>query len=177
MEQELEKENLSSTVTEQEVKTSMPSLESLPRLEDLLKSENEIKASQKTTLEGLTAVKAETKAQDRTFARVEDQKKTFVKRRIKTITAVFGVAASLILAFVGFNLITLANLSKDIKTNTKTIQSQTEIVQNYIENNPAAVPPTGSFEISLNEPRDYDDDKKELSMLDKITILFRNLFG
>ena len=177
MDQELEKEHQVSTVTEQEVKTEMPSLDSLPRLEDLLKSEKEIKTEKKTTLEGLTQVKQETKLHDRTFARVEDQKKEFVKRRVKIVTGVFGTVVSLLLAFVGVNLITLATLSRDIKSNTKTIQSQTQLVENYMEQAPAQTPPNGSFEISLNEPRDYEDDKKELTLFDKITILFRNIFG
>ena len=34
-----------------------------------------------------------------------------------------------------------------------------------------------NIEISLNEPRDYSDDIEELTFLDKMTILFRNIFG
>ena len=35
--------------------------------------------------------------------------------------------------------------------------------------------PSGEIQISLNEPRDYSDDKKELTFLDKLTILFMHI--
>ena len=82
----------------------------------------------------------------------------------------------MLLGLVISNIATLAVLDKAITTNTKTIQSkQDEIVRVLEESNPGQE--IGSFQISLNEPRDYSEDKKELTWLDKITILFRNLFG
>ncbi len=175
-ERELEAQVTTSTATETQVKADFSSgLEDLPRLEDLLKSEKEIKSEKK--LEGLTAVKQQTSAQDRPFARAEDKKKVLVKRRLKTITGVYTCCIALLLAFVGFNLVTLVNVNKDINTNTKTIQSQVESVQIMENELQAPTGPNGEFTISLNEPRDYSDDTKELTFFDKISILFRNLFG
>ena len=45
------------------------------------------------------------------------------------------------------------------------------------ENATSELPTKGEFQRSLNEPREYSEDKKELTWLDKITILFRNIFG
>jgi len=175
-EQELEREAQVATAVETEAKADFTSgLEDLPRLEDLLKSEKEVKTENK--IEGLTAVEPQTSIHDRTFARKEDKKKIMVKRRLKTITAVYGVVVSLLLAFVGINLFTLISLNKDITSNTATMQAQNEVIQVFENNAPTPEAPAGSFEISLNEPRDYADDKEELTMFDKITILFRNLFG
>jgi len=82
----------------------------------------------------------------------------------------------LLLGFVISNIATLAILDKSITTNTKTIQSKKdEIVKVLEESEPGTE--IGDFQISLNEPRDYSEDKKELTWLDKITILFRNLFS
>ena len=176
--EELELEQKVETVTQQEVKTEeKPSLENLPRLEDLLKTEKEVKTEQKIGIEGLTAVKTETKPHDRTFARVEDEKKAFVKKRVKTVTVVFSVVVSLLLAFVGVNLVTLVQKNNEIDSNTKIIKDRTELVEIYQDQSTPSTNPKEEFQISLNEPRDYSDDKQELSMLDKLTILFRNLFA
>jgi len=178
MEQELEQEIKVETLTQTEVKTEEKvGLESLPRLEDLLKTEKEIKTQQKTEIEGLTDVKTENTMQDRAFARVADEKKVFVKKRIKTITTVYSIAVSLLLAFVGVNLVTFVQKNKEINANTEIIKQQTEVVETHQPQSPPSTNPKGQFEISLNEPRDYSDDDQDLSMLDKITILFRNLFG
>lgn len=172
MEQELEREVEIATEIKTEQKTS---LDDLPCIEDLLKTEKEVKTEK--TLEGLTAVKKEVVTENRTFARQVDEKKAFVKRRIKTVTCVFSAVVTLLLAFVGINIVTLINLNKDINSTTSTIKSESVAVDIYKEQASQAVPPTGSYEITLNEPRDYSDDDKELTMLDKISIIFRNLFG
>ena len=115
------------------------------------------------------------KFEDRMFVKKADQKKALYKKRIKIVTSVYTTAMVLLLAFVGVNIATMASLQKDITTNTQTIQSQQEQIELLEQNTPGAS--TGNYQISLNEPRDYSEDKKELTFLDKLTILFRNLFG
>ena len=173
----MEREAQVATAVETEVKADFTSgLEDLPRLEDLLKTEKEVKTE--TKLEGLTAVEPQTSIHDRTFARKEDKKKILVKKRLKTITAVYGVVVSLLLAFVGINLFTLISVNKDISSNTATMQAQNEVIQVLKNNAPTLESPNGEpMFIELNPPREYADDKEELTMFDKITILFRNLFG
>jgi len=176
MDQELEKQTQTLTATETEVKADFSSgLEDLPRIEELLKSEKEIKTEKK--LEGLTAVEQQTSAADLAFARAEDTKKVKVKRRLKIVTGVYSIVVSLLLAFVGVNLVTLVGLNKDINSNTETINSKIDQVEIFEGQTPSTTDPTGEFTISLNEPRDYSNDTKELTFFDKITILFRNLFG
>jgi len=104
-----------------------------------------------------------------------DQKKALYKKRIKIVTGVYATAVTLLLAFVGVNIATMAMLNKKITTNTETIQTQQQQIE-VLEQTPENLP-GGEFQISLNEPRDYSEDKKELTFLDKLTILFRNLFG
>lgn len=148
-------------------------LDNFPRIEELRKSEKEVKTN--TQIEGATELKTETEFEDRMFVKKADQKKALYKKRIKIVTSVYTTAMVLLLAFVGVNIATMASLQKDITTNTQTIQSQQEQIEMLEQNTPGAS--TGNFHISLNEPRDYSEDKKELTFLDKVTILFRNLFG
>lgn len=148
------------------------SLETLPRLEDLIKSEKEVKVQNK--IEGVTKVESNVQVENRVFKKSSEEKQKYIKRRLKIVTSVYVSVVALLLAFVGVNIVTLAMLNKDIKSNTKTINTQTERVVE-LSKEPAI---TGQdITISLNEPRDYSEDKKELTFLDKITILFRNLFG
>lgn len=154
-----------------ETKQETP-LETLPRLEDLIKSEKEVKVQNK--IEGVTKVESNVQVENRVFKKSSEEKQKYIKRRLKIVTSVYVSVVALLLAFVGVNIVTLAMLNKDIKSNTKTINTQTERVVE-LSKEPAI---TGQdITISLNEPRDYSEDKKELTFLDKITILFRNLFG
>ena len=148
-------------------------LDDFPRFEELLKSEKEVKSAQK--VEGVVTAEAENKLEDRPFKRKSDEKKVLAKRRLKIITGVYVSVLTTLLAFVGINAVTLAIMNKDIATNTDTIQAQTQQVQEFKAQD--ASNPLDPVTISLNAPRDYEDDKKELTFLDKITILFRNIFG
>ena len=173
---ELETNSDVETITEAQVSIEPEKkLDDLPRLEDLLKSETEVKTQKE--IEGVTKVEANVKSQDRIFARKADEKKVYIKRRLKTVTGVYTTVVTLLLAFVGVNIVTLAMLNKDIKSSTDTINKSTEQVRVLEENATSELPTKGEFQISLNEPRDYSEDKKELTWLDKITILFRNIFG
>ena len=148
-------------------------LDDLPRVEDLRKSEQEVKSA--TKIEGTTKVEQLTQTQDKLFVKKADQKRALYKKRIKIVTGVYATALTLLLAFVGVNIATMAMLNKEITTNTETIQTQQQQIELLEQTNPGNV--TGNYQISLNEPRDYSEDKKELTFLDKLTILFRNLFG
>lgn len=148
-------------------------LDDLPRVEDLRKSEKEVKT--RTEIEGTTKVEQSTQIQDKVFVKKADQKKALYKKRIKIVTGVYAAALTLLLAFVGVNIATMAMLNKEITTNTETIQTQQQQIEMLEQTNPGNA--TGNYQISLNEPRDYSEDKKELTFLDKLTILFRNLFG
>lgn len=150
-------------------------LEDLPRVEDMRKSEKEIKTT--TNVEQSAEIEKETltQTQDRIFVKKADQKKALYKKRIKIVTGVYATVLTLVLAFVGVNIATLAILNKQVTTNTQTIQNQQQQIEVLEQSNPTA--PSGEFQISLNEPRDYSEDKKELTWLDKVTILFRNLFS
>lgn len=177
MEEELEKQESVSiqteTVTSVETDTQK-TLETLPRLEDLMKSEKEVKA--KAEIQGVTQVEQKTQTQDRVFTKKSDEKKVHLKKRVKILTAVYTTVVVLLLAFVITNIATLAVLNKKINTNTDTIQStQQQVLVEQAK--PEAGTEIGNYQISLNEPRDYSEDKQELTFLDKLTILFRNLFG
>ncbi len=161
-------ETKTETMTDQEIK-----VEEMPSLEDLQKSEKEVGAIQKTKKE--VAKKPLMLGEDRVFARKSDEKKAHVKKRLKIVTAVYSTVVALLLGFVITNIATLAIMNKQITTNTKTIQSN----QQQIELLEEGLTPTEKEQlpISLNEPRDYSEDKQELTFLDKVTIIFRNIFG
>ena len=177
MEEELEREESVSIQTETQTSVENETrsmLNSLPRIEDLRKSEQEVKIN--TEVVGATQVEQKTMVKDRVFTRKSDEKKVHLKKRLKIVTVVYTSVVALLLGFVISNIATLAILDKGINTNTKTIQSKKdEIVKVLEESNPGKE--IGNFQISLNEPRDYSEDKKELTWLDKVTILFRNIFG
>ena len=173
--EELEREESVSIQTETLTSVEQTqALDSLPRLEDLRKSEQEVKIS--THVEGTTQVEQKTLAQDRMFTRKSDEKKVYFKKRLKIVTAVYTSVVVLLLSFVIANIATLAILDKRINTNTKTIQSAQQQVTLEEATNTTGES-IGDIQISLNEPRDYSEDKKELTWLDKLTILFRNIFG
>ena len=157
------------TVVEQQTESK---LENLPRVEDLIKSEQEVKVQQSTE----NIVQNSPATEDKVFALKKDQKKVFLKKRLKVVAGVYIAVVSMLLAFVGVNVATMAMLNKEITNNTNTIQMEHYLINNEapVEEPTAENPP---IEITLNEPRDYSDDKAELTFLDKLTILFRNLFS
>lgn len=170
---EKETETQTQTITSVERETK---LDSLPSLEDMLKSEKEVSVKQE--IKGVTQVENQTQAEDRVFSKKKDKRQALVKTRLKVLTGVYVAVVSLLFAFVGVNVATLAALNKDITSNTNTIQAESYIAESLATSAPEQTEPTGEpIEISLNEPRDYSDDKKELTFLDKLTILFRNIFG
>ena len=175
-EQELQQELEQSTAVQTEAQvntTEERKTEDLPSYDDLRKSEKEVKSAA-PAIEGVTNVESETQPLDRVFKRKSDEKKVHFKRRLKIVTSVYATVVALLLGFVITNAATLAVLDKKIDTATKTIQSSQQQVEILKENQ---VPTGESLPISLNEPRDYSEDKQELTFLDKMTILFRNLFA
>ena len=178
MEEELEKESVSNTSIAIESQTEQASevkLDSLPRLEDLLKSEKEIQ--KKTELQGLTKVEKSSMIENKTFARKSDQKRAFIKKRIKLVTIVYSCVLALMVAFAGVNLFTMLSTQKDITKSKDIVKTQTQQIAELEQAFPGADMATDTGMVTLNEPRDYNDDKKELTFLDKITILFRSIFS
>lgn len=163
--------------TQESVETKEQStLSDLPRIEDLIKSEKEVKTAPK--IEGVTDIESQTKTENRIFAKKEDKKKVYLKKRVKIATGVYVAVATLLLAFVGVNLFTLTMLDKDLSKTTNTITTQQQLLNNELKNYTPPTDATGApIEISLNPPRDYQDDNKELTFLDKLTIIFRSLFA
>ncbi len=179
MQEEPQVQNESSTITSTQPSVENVSetrLQNLPSLDDLKRSEVEI-VKPKAEIKGLKSVEQETLVENKTFKRKEDETRAFYKKRFKVLTSVYVTVLVLLLGFVGVNISTLAILNKDINSNTATIQAETEKVEFYESQADMPSEPKGSIQISLNEPRDYGDDEKELTFLDKITIIFRNLFG
>lgn len=176
MEEELEREESVSiqTETQTSVEQKTQTLDSFPRIEDLRKSEQEVKVN--TEVVGTTQVKQKTQVKDRVFKKKVDERKVYFKKRLKIVTAVYVSIVALLLGFAITNVVTLAVLNKTVTTNTETIQSsQQQITIEEVKN--TAGESVGDIQISLNEPRDYSEDKKELTFLDKLTILFRNIFS
>lgn len=177
--EELEKE--SSTNFNMSVETESSStaqaenkLDGLPRIEDLLKSEKEVKTAPQ--IEGLQKATETVEIEDKTFTRKEDEKKVYLKKRFKIVSVVYFAIVTMLLALTGINVATLVSMNNTINNNTITIVKNESEIQNRIEADTAT--PTGEdIMVSLNLPRDYSDDTKELTFFDKLTIMFRNLFG
>ena len=176
MEEEFEKQESVSIQTETATSVeneTKSTLDSLPRIEDLRKSEQEIKVN--THVEGPTQVEQKTQVKDKFFTRKVDEKKVYLKKRLKIVTTVYTSIVALLLGFIIANTATLAILNKNVNTNTDTIQSSQQQVVVEDAKNPTLDHP--DFQIDLDTPRDYSEDNKELTWLDKVTILFKNIFG
>ncbi len=175
MEEELEREESISVQTETQtsVENKTQTLDSFPRIEDLRKSEQEVKVN--TQIEGVTQVEQKTQPKDKVFKRKSDERKVFFKKRLKIVTLVYTTVVALLLGFAITNTVVLARLDKKINTKTETISREIDDLGKVED--VAKGESLGDFQISLNEPRDYSEDKKELTFLDKLTILFRNIFG
>ncbi len=177
MDMETQKETSANTVieTDSSVEKKDARLDDLPRLEDLLKSETDVKSAPE--LKGLKKVENNTFEENMTFKSKDDEKKKIIRKRIKLLTSVYISVVVLLLGFVGFNIATLTMMNKDINNNANTIQSQSQQIEIYEGLSPDITDPSSTIEVSINPPRDYGDDKKELTFFDKLTIFFRNLFG
>lgn len=175
--EELEKQTQTETTTAVEQGTGTKiNLDDLTNFQDFVKSEQEIKSERK--LQGLTTAEPEQALEDRPFARKEDEHKKFVKKRVKLVTGIYIAIATLLLSFVGVNIGTLVALNKKIDNNVKTIQSEQEKIELIKRGDVPDADLTGEgISITLNQPRDYNDDNHALNLLDKLTILFRSLFS
>lgn len=145
---------------------------SVPQIEQFRKSEMEFKT--KRELQGVTEVNEALQTEAKEFTKKQDKVKQNVGVRAKVIKGVYFSVLSMLLVLVGANAITLALLANTSNKNTETIQAKQDEVAEYVlsgEEIPDALP------ITLNEPRDYNDDNKELTFWDKVTILFRNIFS
>ncbi len=180
-EQNLQPADAQQTETTTTFKTEpIPSLDEetlaqMPSLDDLIKSEKQITPAPE--LQGLKRVESETSPQDKTFARKDAKKKELVKKRLKIITGVYIAVCALLLALTFVNLGTMINKNSEINANKATIQSEQTMVNRYETSEEDPLTPSSQLIVDLNEPRDYSDEKKELTFLDKLSILFRNLFG
>lgn len=175
MDQELERESQLGTSTTVETNAEKKTaFENLPRIEDLLKSEKEVKTV--TQIQGVTKVATEAQAENRTFARKEDETKNLVKKRVKIITTVYASIVALLLTFVGINLGTMIAIDKDINSAVNTKQVE-QVKLDKVDKTAPGEAVGDDIVITLNPPRDYSDDVKELTFLDKVTIFFRHLFG
>ena len=163
------------TETQNETKIGLESLTNLPKIEDLLRSEKEVKSAPE--IKGLKKVENSTLPENKTFTLKQDENKAFVKKRVKVLTTVYISVACLLFGLVFANAITLAVLSGRQNSNTNTIKSRSEQAEMYKTLPEEENSVLGSFTYSINEPRDYSDDTKELTFFDKLSILFRNLFS
>ena len=159
------------TSVEEETKQT---LDSLPRIEELRRSEQDVKVN--TEIQGTTQVQHQTLAKDRVFRKKSEEKKVLFKKRLKIVTVVYTTILALLLGFAITNLVTLSVLDKSISTNTQTIDSIQKEIDDYKLENPE-ISESIELPIDVNPPRDYNEDGKELTFLDKLTILFRNIFS
>ncbi|MGN0787800.1 MAG: hypothetical protein ACI4L6_01875 [Candidatus Onthoplasma sp.] len=161
------------TITSEQVEEKK--LEDLPRLEEMMRTERQVKTAQTQQIQAKTIEKP--LMQDRVFARKVDEKKDLIKKRLKIVTVVYTSVLCLLLAFVGINVANLIVSNKTITKNTTTITEKSQQLKELQQVHTDPADPNPVVEIQLNEPRDYSDDKKELTFFDKLTILFKNLFG
>lgn len=173
LQSEKESEALTQTI-EREETTEKQSLNPFLHIDDMLKSEQELNTM--TQMQGLVQVENNSILEDKPFMHKKDEKKAFIKKRIKVIAGVYIAVLTMLLTFVGINAVTLILLNKDITSNKETINVESERVE--MARQQAEEQASGEeIQIVLNEPRDYQDDNIELSVLDKISIIFKNLFG
>ena len=124
MEEEFETNGVTNVQTEVQTSVSeetKQTLDSFPRIEDLRKSEQSVKIE--TKIQGVSQVEQRTQVKDRIFTKRSDEKKVYLKKRVKIVTAVYSTVVALLLGFVVSNIATLAMLDKSVSSNTKTIQA------------------------------------------------------
>lgn len=163
-----EEETVTATETRSESKTD-PVL----RFEDAVRAEREVS----TYAASVTSTEAVVKpAEDRMFSKKVDKKKKLYMKRVKIVTSVYATVVGLLLLLTGVNVATLVTTSRSVTTDTETIKSNSEQIE-VLEEQAGAETTDGSIYVTLNQPRDYSKEKTELTFLDKVTILIRNLFG
>lgn len=176
MDEELEasKEEVSKVQTSTSSETEQKQeLDLFPRIEDLIKSEKEVKKA--PPIKGVTQVEQKIQTEDRVFSRKSDQRKQYMQKRQKIVKSVYLTTVVLLLTLLFVNLGTLISMDRTITKNIATKQAQQKQIEMLENQTPQS--PQGNIPIDLNLPRDYDDDKKELTFLDKVTIVFKNLFS
>lgn len=171
---EQQKQNQTNTVTENETENQTETNFFSLRLEDLLKSESEVTPIQAPEIKGLKQVEQGKRTAEKTFARKEDEKRTFVKRRVKILTSVYVCVIALLLGFVGVNTASLIAKGNTTNTATQNIELATAGLNGTTTPEGEAV---NGMELTVNTPRDYGDDETELTFFDRLTIVFRSLFG
>ncbi len=179
MDEELEKLEVSETSIETQISEPKVEQSTAPanflNLEEMKKSEKEVRTAHK--IQGVAEIDANIENENREFAKKSDAKKAFAKKRLKVITGVYVSVVGMLLALVGVNIFTLAAMDSTILDNGKSIITAQKEIETVIEGVTEDVLSGLPIEISLNEPRDYSEDKKGLTFFDKMSIVFRNLFG
>lgn len=173
-ERELESRTQTGIMTETNQETEI-NLGSSFNFEEMLKSEKEVK--QETTLNNLKKAEQTELVSDRVFAQPGETRRTLVKRRLKLITGMYVGVLTLLLVFTGVNLGTLVAMKKEISNNTQTLEKQQVALEYEKKNAEDIVDANEEINIMLNLPKDYSEDEKELTFLDKLTIMFKHLFG
>ena len=175
--EEIQEQIASNTATLIEPKVEhVTRLEDLPSLDELKRSEIDVVVKKDPEIQGLKKVESTLAAENRVFKRKENEEKVFYKRRLKLVTGVYLSVLALMFSFVVINLVTLAIMNRDINSNANTIQVESARIEMIEGATEIPTDPSSAITISVNEPRDYGDDDKELTFLDKLTIMFRTLF-
>lgn len=173
LEQQPELNTESKPTTTQEP-TSETKVGSVFNFEDMIRSERQVNSYATSVTSTEAVVKP---AEDRIFSKKVDEKKKYYKKRVKIATGVYTTIVTLLLILTGANIFSLVSMSKDITTNTKTMQANSERIVALEEQVSNATTGEGEILVTLNQPRDYSKEKTELTFLDKVTILIKNLFG
>ena len=114
MQEEFERElnTNTNTVVEPQASSTIQEeskLDDLPRLEDLRRSEKEVKSAKK--IEGLEKAQDSVEVEDMVFSKKSDEKKAYLKKRVKIVAGVYATVVAILLAFVGINVATLVSMN------------------------------------------------------------------
>ncbi len=121
LEEESERELEINTTTEQ-VENEKKQLDNLPRFEDISKSET----ITQTNIDIPNTTETKTIVQDKFFTKKEDEKKVYLRKRVKLVMFLYLIIVIALMTLVGVNIATLVNQGNTIKNNEKTINDQIE---------------------------------------------------
>lgn len=180
---ELERETLTSTKIDSEVKENEFSLENqeikldnLPRYEDLIAPQINTKLDNMQEVENLPLFEPRKEEKAKKPAEIIQQK------RFKIAVSTFAIIGVLLFACVLINGVSLAMLARDVDDNKNDINALTEEVES-LENQGFDIDSglieggaeNMSYKLAL--PRNYPDNTADLTWFDKLSIFLMKLFG
>lgn len=143
--------------------------------ENMIRSEREVNAFAASVASTESIVKHT--VEDKVFSKKVDRKKQLYRTRVKIVTSIYTTVVALLLILTGANIVSLIVTAKAINNDKQIVQTNQEKIVELEQESTATTGQGKEIYVTLNQPRDYSKEKTDLTFLDKVTILIKNIFG